>query len=504
MGIRPLKIAMLAAEAVPYVKVGGLADVVGALPRALEKLGASPTIMIPAYKDIHHRRHGIRPFESLPAFDVPMGARAAHAEIFHTHVPDTGIEVYLIGCHEYFSRDGIYDNPSTGEGFPDNMQRYVFFMKAGLALLQKLGRRVEIVHCHDSQTGLVPGFLRTTLLHDPLFARTGTLYTIHNLAYQGIYPKQALHWAGIGPRYHHLGSPFEYWGQVNFMKVGIECADMINTVSETYALEIQGPEHGYGLEGVLRNRESDLHGIINGIDYAEWDPENDPHLPARFSAGDLSGKARCKAEVLRRFGLSSSPDGVPLIGMVSRLADQKGFDLLRQAEGEIAGLDLRLVVLGRGQRRYHDLLARLAAHQPGKIAVKTDFDDPLAHTIYAGADILLVPSLYEPCGLNQLIALRYGTVPIVRATGGLLDTVSDYDPVNETGTGFRFRKYSAAELVQALRRSLEVYSVPDRWQRLIRRGMAENWSWEASARKYMDLYGCIAGRKDSEEKALTT
>jgi starch synthase len=269
-------------------------------------------------------------------------------------------------------------------------------------------------------------------------------------------------------------------------------------VSESYALEIQGHEHGYGLEGVLRARQKVLHGIINGIDYEEWNPGTDRHIPARYSSEDLSGKARCKAEVLRRFGLPEAGLQVPLIGMVSRLADQKGLDLLRHAEAEIGGLDLTLVVLGRGQRRYHDLLSHLAARYPGKIAVKTDFDDPLAHTIYAGSDLLLVPSQYEPCGLNQLIALRYGTVPIVRATGGLLDTVRDYDAQNCAGTGFRFNQYSAHDLTIALRRALEVYSNPQRWRQLIQRDMSENWSWEESARRYMELYRCICRQKQEE------
>jgi starch synthase len=499
MGNEPLKIAMLGAEAVPYVKVGGLADVVGALPRALEKLGAAPLIIIPAYKDIHHERHGIRPCEAVRSFEVPMGPHFVRAEIFQAQLPGTGIDVYLIGSHEYFSRDGVYDNPATGEGFVDNMQRYIFFMKAGIALLHRLERRVDILHCHDSQTGLIPGFLCTSLLHDPFFSQTGSLFTIHNLAYQGIYPKHALQWAGIDTRHYHLASAFEFWGQVNFMKVGIECADLLNTVSETYALEIQsGPEHGYGLEGALKARSHDLHGIINGIDYEEWNPETDRHLPECFSIDDLAGKARCKAEVLRRFGLPGTNARFPLIGMVSRLADQKGFDLLEHAQAEIATLDFSLVILGRGQWKYHDLLTRLASRYPQKIAVKTDFDDPLAHTIYAGSDLFLVPSRFEPCGLNQLIALRYGSVPIVRATGGLVDTVKDCDDQNGTGTGFRFSQYSERDLMIAVRRALELYSDPERWRQLVRRGMSENWSWEESARKYMQLYDRIYRKKHPE------
>jgi starch synthase len=499
MSSGPLNVVMFAAEAFPFVKVGGLADVVGALPRMLEKLGATPVIVIPAYQDIQHARFGIRPFDPVPWFDIPMGPRVERAEIFHTSLPDTGIDVFLIGCHDYFSRDGIYDNPVSGEGFVDNMQRYVFFMKAGLALLQRLRRRMDIIHCHDSQSALIPGFLRTNFRHDPFFASTGSLFTIHNLAYQGIYPKHSLFWAGIDPHHHHLGSPFEFYGQVNFMKVGIECSDMLNTVSASYALEIQSHEHGYGLDGVLRARQKVLHGIVNGIDYEEWNPGTDRHIPARYSPEDLSGKARCKAEVLKRFGLPESGMRVPLIGMVSRLADQKGFELLKQAEAEIASLDFSLVVLGRGQRRYHDLLSHLAALYPEKIAVRADFDDPLAHTIYAGADLLLVPSKYEPCGLNQLIALRYGTVPIVRATGGLVDTVRDYDSQNDAGTGFRFHQYSAQDLTIALRRALEVYANPPSWRRLIQRDMLEDWSWEESGRRYMELYRSIYRQKQEEQ-----
>lgn len=490
---------MFAAEATPFVKVGGLADVVGALPRALEKLGARLLIVIPAYKDIHHERHGIRPYAPVPCFDIPMGPRIERAEIFHCGVPGTGIEVFFVGCRDYFFRDGVYDNPVTGEGFVDNMQRYVFFMKAGLTLLKRLGTPVDIIHCHDSQTALIPGFLRTNLAQDPFFSRTGSLFTIHNLAYQGIYPRHALYWAGIDPRHHHLGSPFEFWGQVNFMKVGIECSWMLNTVSESYAREIQsGPEHGHGLEGALRHRDGDLHGIINGLDYDEWNPETDPLIPARFSTGDLSGKSLCKLEVLKRFGISESRAQFPLVGMVSRLADQKGFELLGHAEAELGALDLNLVVLGRGQLRYHELLAHLAARYPGRIATHSDFDEPLAHTIYAGADMLLVPSRYEPCGLNQLIALRYGTVPVVRATGGLIDTVRDCDEKNETGTGFRFEKYSARDMVRALQRALRVCPNSRLWNKLIISAMQENWSWEASARRYMELYHRIHGRVNGE------
>lgn len=501
MGWTHFNVVMLAAEAVPYVKVGGLGDVVGALPKYLEKLGARPMILLPAYKDIQHEPHDVRPYEAVPGFDVPMGPDWVHAKICRTRLPETGIDVFLIDCPQYFQRDGIYDDPESREGFLDNMERYIFFVKAALEFLPRLGRPVDILHCHDSQTALAPGLLRVRLQQNPFYERTGSLFTIHNLAYQGIYPKEALYWAGVDYRFHYPASPFEFWGKVNLMKVGIECADRVSTVSERYALEIQSsPEFGYGLEGVLRARKHDLIGIINGIDYKDWSPATDPLIPAHFSSRNLAGKARCKTELLKLFGFDPGQDGIPLVGIVSRLADQKGLDLIAEAMPEIVRLDVKFVVLGQGQQRYHDLLLHFAHRHPHKFAVKIDFDNRLAHQIYAGSDLFLMPSRYEPCGLNQLISLRYGTVPVVRATGGLVDTVTDYDSANDTGTGFRFDQYSAWEMMKALRRALALYSDRPRWLELLRRGMMQNWSWEESASKYMDLYQQIFLKRNPDLK----
>ena len=481
---------MFSAEAVPYVKVGGLADVIGSLAPALENEGAGVQIVIPAYKSISHAGHNIRPYRNLPGFDTLLGPRRIQAEIFHTTMPHSNVEVFFIGGGHYFYREGIYDDPLTREGFRDNMERFVFFMKAGLELLLRLGRPIDVIHCHDSQTGLVPGLLRTHYGYHPLFARAGVLLTIHNLAYQSIYPVEALSLAGIDEkRYFHPGSPFEFWGKVNFMKAGIDFADLVNTVSETYAMEIQsGAEYGYGLEGVLKRRSADLSGIVNGIDYRVWNPEKDPLLPAHFSSPEQPGKAICKSAVLKAFGLPQPESRVPLAGMVSRLAAQKGFDFMEEVMPELARLNLQLVILGTGQQKYHDLLQVMAERYPGKFGFRPGFDDALAHQIFAGSDLLLMPSKYEPCGLNQLYSLRYGTVPVVRATGGLVDTVSDYDPETDTGTGFGFVKYDGGAMLMALRRALEVYSDVPRWMGLARRGMAQDWSWEKSARKYLSLY----------------
>jgi starch synthase len=487
-------VVMFASEAFPYAKVGGLADVIGVLPKKEAKLGAKVTVIIPAYKSIHHNKHDIRPYEPVPDFDVILGSRVDRAEVFHTRMPDADVDVFLIGCPSYFYRDGVYDDPYWKEAYRDNLQRFVFFMKAGLELVEWLQSPVDVIHCHDWQTGLIPGLLSTTLRDHAFFSKTGTLLTIHNVAYQGVFPREALFWAGIDSRLFFPMSPFEFWGKVNFLKVGIKFSDLINTVSDTYAEEIQSSyEYGYGLEGVLRERRGDLSGIVNGIDYEEWNPETDPWIPAHFSQHDLSGKARCKSELLRCFGLPQS--GGPLIGMVSRLVDQKGFDLIERSIDEIAGLDLQIIVLGTGQHKYQAMLRRIAALHPQKIAVKIAFDHKLAHLVEAGCDMFLMPSRYEPCGLGQLYSLRYGTVPIVRATGGLADTVADYDLYTDTGTGFSFIKYSAQEMLTAIKRALIVYSDPRRWEELARRGMSQDWSWERSAARYMELYDKICRRK---------
>jgi starch synthase len=487
---KSMHIVMLAAECAPYVKVGGLGDVVGALPKALVKLGVKVTVVIPAYSKVHSGAFNIKPCRSIPGFGIPMQSDIEKAVLYQTKIDGTDIDLFLIGSEKYFDRPGTYDDPVTKEGYPDNMQRFVFFMKAALELLSRLNLPVDVVHCHDSHTALIPGLLRTVHARNPFFAGVRTLLTIHNIAYQGISSEDALDYAGIDARHFYPLSPFEFWGKVNFLKTGIELADKINTVSKTYAQEIRtDPELGMGLEGVLQRRSRDFSGIINGIDYAEWNPETDPRIPARYSVRDLSGKAECKKNVLQHFGLPPLRSRVPLIGIVSRLADQKGFDLIEEAIREIAGLDLQLVVLGTGQKKYQDLFQRIAAGYPDKIAAQFSFDNQLAHRIEAGCDLFLMPSKFEPCGLNQLYSFRYGTIPIVRATGGLADTVIPYKET--TGSGFSFDRYAAAEMMAAIKQALAVYQDPDRWVALIKRVMSQDWSWDKSAAQYVQLYRSI-------------
>ncbi|MBP1608079.1 MAG: glgA [Acidobacteria bacterium] len=483
------RIVMISAEAYPYAKVGGLGDVVGSLPKKLEMLGAEITVLIPAYKSINHDRFGVHLYKPLPAFDVKLGSNRFQAEVCAATMPGSNVRVFFLGNPEFFLRDGIYDDPHTHEGYTDNMERFIFFTKACLSLLPKVCHQVDILHCHDWQTGLIPGIIKTTLRHNPFFSPVATILTIHNLAYQGIFPKIALSLAGIGDSYFFPGSPFEYWGKVNFLKAGIEYSDCVTTVSENYALEIQSdPAYGYGLEGVLRKNRDKLRGIVNGIDFKEWNPETDPFLPANFSSHNLSGKLKCKNQLLQYFGLAPQTGRVPLIGVVSRLADQKGFDLMAGAFNQIFGMELQMVILGTGQRKYHELLKQMAASYPEKFAYKLAFDNRLAHQIEGGADMTLMPSRYEPCGLNQLYGMRYGTVPIVRATGGLADTVVNYEGQENAGTGFSFKDYAAKEMVGAVSRALQVYSNPQQWEKIVIRGMKEDWSWESSAHKYLELY----------------
>jgi len=485
-----MRVVMFAAEAVPFAKVGGLADVVGALPKALAKLGARPAIVIPAYRSVDFRRFDIEPCAAVPGFDIPMGSSVEKAQVYQPRANGSGLDVYLIRSGRYFDRSGIYDDPVTSEAYGDNMERFIFFMKSGLELIRRLGLAADIIHCHDSHTALIPGLLNVNLRSDPLFARVGTLFTIHNLAHPGLYPKESLAYAGIDPGRFYTMSPFEYWGQVNFMKVGIMYADKVNTVSQTYSVEIRTDhEYGMGLEGILKDRKDDLSGIVNGIDYDEWNPEKDPLIPAAFSARDLSGKIKCKEHLLQCFGLPQPSGRVPLIGIVSRLADQKGFDLIAEAVNDLTALNLQLVILGTGQKKYHDLFSQIAAEHPQKVGVRLAFDNELAHKIEAGCDLFLMPSKFEPCGLNQLYSLRYGAIPIVRSTGGLADTVENCNAGR--GTGFCFSAYTSVEMMAAIKRALVVYSNPVRWQALQIRAMSQDWSWDRSAREYMSLYRTI-------------
>lgn len=484
-----LRVLFVTPEAVPFAKTGGLADVAGALPKYLTPLGCEIILVMPYYRKV--KQSGV-PIEFLgEEIEVSIGEEVFPAEIYRGSLTPE-IPVYFIGRDEFFDREYLYSTPK-GDYF-DNAERFIFFSKAVLKLCHHLNISPDLIHHHEWQTGLIPAYLQSIHREDPLFSRTAVVFTIHNIAYQGLFRKEKFRLTGLPLEMYHPEG-IEFWERINFMKAGIVYADVINTVSKKYSQEIQTPEFGYGLDGILRKRKEDLYGILNGVDYKEWDPSRDPHLIAHYDLNDLSGKRECKRDLLQRLGLPSTLEKVPLIGMISRLADQKGFDLLMEILDELFSLDIGFVLLGTGEQKYHDLFRQVAQKYPQKAAIRITFDEPLAHQIEAGADLFLMPSKYEPCGLNQIYSLRYGTIPIVRATGGLDDTITNYDPATGKGNGFKFIHYNAKEFLDQIKLAIHFYFQPEHWRRLIHNAMSSDFSWERSAKEYLQLYQMALNKK---------
>jgi starch synthase len=479
---------MLSAEARPYATDGGLADVVAALPQALRSLGAEVRVLTPLHRQVL-KVAKVRKVADLPA--VVMGVQSYPSALFVDEDQAPEYSNFFIHNDEFFDRAGIYNEPATGEGYPDNFERFNFFMLAALDALSEMNWHPDVIHCHDSQTGLVPAYLRLTRMSSPFYRRIATVFTIHNLAYQGVYEKAKFALTGLPADLFYPLGPFEFYGHVNLMKAAICYADVLNTVSPQYAREIQTEEVGYGLDKVLRSRQNDLYGILNGIDTKVWNPVTDPLIFANYSAEDLSGKRINKERLQDLCGFAVRD--VPLIGMISRLAEQKGFDLLLSLKEQLNRLDCQWVILGTGLKKYHEALRALARENPEKFAVFLEFNNQMAHRIEAGADFFLMPSRYEPCGLNQIYSMRYGTVPIVRHTGGLADTVRDFASKDGLGTGFKFHEYSPAELLRTIQKATELWTDKPVWESLVRNAMAEDFSWERSARQYLELYSKAIG-----------
>jgi starch synthase len=476
-----MEILFVASEVAPWSKTGGLGDVAAALPRALAARGHAVTVVSPRYGSVDAAAHG---------FERRDGALRVRGETTSLWVkPGRPTAVLVEHERHYGSRRGLYGDGA--HDFADNAERFAYLARAALAAPAALGAPARIVHANDWQTGLVPYLLRHEHARDPALAGARTVFTIHNLAYQGIFPKQVLPFVGLPWDVFRMDA-MEFHDDLSFMKAGLSFADVLTTVSPTYAREILTPDGGAGLDPVLRHRRADLHGVLNGIDVGEWDPARDPHLPAHFTARDLAGKGANKAALQRELGLPIRPD-VPLVVMVSRLADQKGVDLVAAALPELLARDVQLALLGTGQRVYEDAFRRAAAEQPTRLAARIGFDEALAHRMEAGGDVFLMPSRYEPCGLNQMYSLRYGTVPVVRAVGGLEDTVEDYDGWNR-GTGFKFREYAPQTLLLAVRRALETYRDRRAWRALVVRGMEQDFGWDRSARGYEALYEAALAR----------
>jgi starch synthase len=474
-----MKILFVASEVSPFAKTGGLADVVGALPKTLRHLGHDVRIFMPLYREVEESGCIIR--KMAVSTTVKLGDIEITGELCQTSLGD--IPVYLLENREFFAREHLY---GTGEGdYPDNHQRFAFFCRGVLDLLAKMDFGPDIIHCHDWQTALIPHILKYERSDDPFFSRTGVVFTIHNLAYQGIFPKSSLAEMGLAPANFFIDR-LEYYGKVNLLKGGILAADLITTVSRKYCQEIQTPEMGFGLHGVLQVRENDLYGVLNGLDYEEWNPATDPVITRNYSVTALSGKGADKAALQKKLGLAVVPS-VPMFGMVSRLVAQKGLDLLTELLPRFATAKLQLVILGVGDEKYTRLLLQ-AAQTSDNLSVNIGFHKELAPMVYAGSDMFLMPSEFEPCGLGQLIALRYGSVPVVRKTGGLADTIIDPLDDERGANGFTFDEYSAEAFWQAVTRALKAYGNKLEWKKLVHRGMACDYSGQASTNRYVELY----------------
>ncbi len=481
-----MRVFFITAEAVPFAKTGGLADVAGALPRALRSMGHDVALFMPYYRQAREKCGGAVADAGV-VLNIELGNETIRPSVLTTTLPDSDVRVYLLDHPPFYDREELYGTPEGD--YPDNAARFIFFSKAAVALPKAIGWQPTVYHCNDWQTGLVPVYLRLLGATDPFYHPSRSVFTIHNLAYQGLFPAEAFALTGLdGTLFGPEG--LEFYGKLNLLKGGILFARLVNTVSPRYAKEIQTPEFGCGLEGVLAARADALFGIINGIDYTVWDPATDPLIPANYCAEDFSGKAICKARLQERCGLPVRPD-VPLLGMISRLDIQKGLDLLGEILDELAELDLQFVLLGTGKQEFQELFTEIGKRHPEKLSINIMFDNELAHQIEAGCDMYLMPSRYEPCGLNQLYSLKYGTVPIVRKTGGLADTIVNATPTalaKGTANGLSFASYSAKALYNTVRRALRLFSDPRAWRRLMLTGMRQEWSWERSAAEYVRLY----------------
>jgi starch synthase len=474
-----MHIAFVASEGVPFSKTGGLADVVGALPRALAALGHQVSVYLPRYRQTKLAD----PATVVRSITIPFDDEYRFASVV-TGGTQSGVRFYFIEYPEFFDRDALYGTPAGD--YPDNAERFALFSRAVLEASKIIGVP-QIFHCHDWQSALVPVLLRTLYADDPAFRDVGTVFTIHNMGYQGLFPPEVLPLLML-PWDLFTMTKLEFFGQVNFLKGALVYSDFVTTVSKKYSQEIQTAEYGFGLEGVLRGRGATVTGILNGVDYDEWSPQTDKFTAAKYSPQDLSGKAKCKLDLLATFGIPASAAKLPAIGIVSRFAAQKGFDLISQIADRLAREEMVLIALGAGDKAYEDMFTRLSKQFPRTIAVRVAYDNAIAHKIEAGADMFLMPSRYEPCGLNQIYSLKYGTVPIVRATGGLDDTIETWDARTGKGTGFKFTEYSSESLLLTVKQALQAYRDQTSWQVLMRNGMSKDFSWNASAREYGKIY----------------
>lgn len=481
-----MKVLFLSPEAVPFAKTGGLGDVAGALPEALCHLGAEVRLVLPLYSKV--RAGGFPLRKSIEGLKVPLGKETVSVAVFEA-TTEGGVQVCLIEREDLYERPNLYGN-AYGDYY-DNLERFAVYAHGALLSAEALDFKPDVIHCNDWQSGLVPALLKGPYRDKAFFAGTPSVFTIHNLGYQGLFPVEKLPLTGLAKDdFFHLGG-LEYWGKVSLLKAGVVYSEAITTVSATYAQEIQTQEYGMGMEGILHHRREFLHGILNGVDYRVWDPAVDAHLAAHYSPAKPAGKAKCKEVLMSEMNLDLSKKARPLVGMISRLDTQKGLDLVVESLDDMLDLDVGLVILGAGDERIQESLRDAVRRYPGRVGLKLGFDEALAHRIMAGVDIFLIPSRYEPCGLTQMYALKYGTAPVVRATGGLADTIVAFDPETGEGNGFIFTPYQAEAFFEVLRQAVELFPRQKLWKKLMGNGMKADFSWDRSAAKYLEVYESI-------------
>ncbi|HZW38296.1 MAG TPA: glycogen/starch synthase [Ignavibacteriaceae bacterium] len=480
-----MKIAFISSEAVPYAKTGGLGDVAGVLPKVLEQFGCEVKLFIPKYSTIDEDKFNLHYNWEVGEMPIRINGITRSVHLHQAVIPNSNVEVNFIDCPHYFNRGSIYTTHL------DEDERFILFSKGVIETLQRLNWGPDIIHCNDWQTGLIPLLIRDNYSWDKFFHNTATIFTIHNIGYQGRFHRSSIYKAEIKEKYYYPGGPIEFENSFSFMKSAISFSDIITTVSKTYAQEILTPQYGSGLDGALFERRKDLYGILNGIDYSIWDPETDKYLPYKYSKNDLTGKLENKKFLLEHFKLKYD-EKVPLIGIISRMVLQKGFDIVVEAALGLMDLKTQWVILGNGEDRYEDFFTFLCKTYMDKVSVHIGFNTELSHLIEAGADMFLMPSLYEPCGLNQMYSLKYGTVPIVRKTGGLADTVKDWDELkyhgDESGNGFSFNDYSGYALMTTTQRAVNYFQNKDVWNKIQLNGMKQDHSWEVSAQEYIKVY----------------
>jgi starch synthase len=502
----PRGVLFLSTEVYPYAKTGGLADVSSALPQALRELGHDVRVMMPKYGFIGEKKQKIHLINRLQGIEYKIGDREIVTNLKSSAIltSRTRIQMYLLESEEYFQRMGLYVDPATGIDYSDNDERFLVYALSAFELCKRLLWQPDIIHCNDWQCGLVPALLKGVMKDDPFFKNTKVVFTIHNLAYQGNFPATTFPKLGLPPEFF-TPDGMEFFGKVSYLKSGIAYADAITTVSPTYAEEIRTPAFGCGMEGILTKRKHDLYGILNGIDYYVWDPATDTNTVRPFSVEDIEGKEECKKDLCSAMGIPYT-NGTPVLGMIARLTNQKGFDLLAEIIDKILESEAQLVILGEGDKQYVDLFTRLQKKHPKQIGIYSGFHDGLAHKIEAGSDLFLMPSAYEPCGLNQMYSMHYGTIPVVRKTGGLADTVVDMEEATQRThpTGFTFEKYEARAFWKAIERALRTYRKDKTsWRQMQMTGMKKDFSWDRSAVEYAQLYEKVIAHPKMDPSAAS-